>query len=75
MTENQKKKRPEREEGIVLEALPALSFRVRMKNTEEEILTHLAGKLKLYRIRVLPGDSVLVEVSDDRGRGRIVRRL
>lgn len=64
-----------REEGIVEESLPGLTFRVRMFQTDETVLAHLAGRLKLHRIRALPGDRVLVEVSDDRRRGRIVRRL
>ena len=63
-----------REEGIVEEALPSLTFRVRMAG-DREVLAHLAGKLKLHHIRVLPGDRVLVEVSPDGRRGRIVRRL
>lgn len=64
------------EEGIVKEALPGLTFRVSLKSkTEVEILAHLAGKMKLYNIRVLPGDRVLVEVGPDGRRGRIVRRL
>lgn len=67
--------RMEREEGIVEMALPALTFRVRLTGSSEEILAHLAGKLKIHHIRVLPGDRVLLEVSDDRRRGRIVRRL
>ena len=65
----------EREEGIVEEALPALTFRVRLMVSNEEVLAHLAGKLKLNYIRVLPGDRVLVELGPDRRRGRIVRRL
>ena len=64
----------DREEGIVEEALPALSFRVRLKD-ERVILGHLAGKLRLHRIRVVPGDRVLMEMSADGDRGRIVRRL
>ena len=66
---------PSVEEGIVQEALPGLTFRVSLKNGGTEILAHLAGKMKLHRIRVLPGDRVLVEVSPDGRRGRIVRRL
>lgn len=69
------KPRVEREEGIVEEALPALTFRVRLSKDKEEVLAHLAGKLKLNYIRVVPGDRVLVELSPDRRRGRIVRRL
>ena len=61
-------------EGTVEESLPALTFRVRLKGGEE-VLAHLAGKLKLNYIRVLPGDRVLVELGPDRRRGRITRRL
>ena len=63
------------EEGIIQEALPGLTFRVSIKNRESEVLAHLAGKMKLNRIRVLPGDRVLVEIAEDGRRGRIVRRL
>lgn len=68
------------EEGIVKETLPGLLFRVvlgpRAKvGAGEELLAHLAGKMKIHNIRVLPGDRVLVEPSQDGRRGRIVRRL
>lgn len=64
------------EEGTVLEALPGLTFRVSLKSrVGGEVLAHLAGKMKLYNIRVLPGDRVLVELGPDGRRGRIVRRL
>ncbi len=64
------------EEGIVKEALPGLTFRVRLKTKpDEEVLAHLAGKMKIHNIRVLPGDRVLVEMGPDGKRGRIVRRL
>ena len=64
------------EEGIVKEALPGLTFRVHLASkTGEEVLAHLAGKMKIHNIRVLPGDRVLVEMGPDRKRGRIVRRL
>ena len=55
---------PVREEGVVEVALPALTFRVRLKD-DREVLGHLAGKLRLYHIRVLPGDRVLIELSPD----------
>lgn len=62
-------------EGIVEEALGGTLFRVR---TEEggEILAHLAGKLRLNYIRILPGDRVRIELSpyDDK-KGRIVLRM
>ena len=67
-------KRPAAREGIVEEAFPGLSFRVRMHGGEE-VLAHLAGRLRLHHIRVLPGDRVLVELGPDGRRGRIVRRL
>ena len=61
-------------EGVVEEALPSLLFRVRIN--EKQILAHLAGRLKINHIRVIPGDKVLVEMaSAEDERGRIVRRL
>lgn len=64
-----------RVEGLVTEALPSLLFRVKLAE-DREILAHLGGKLKLNRIRVIPGDRVIVEMPDpDDRRGRIVRRL
>jgi len=64
----------ERLEGRVEESLPGTTFRVRL-NDEREVLAHLAGKMRLYHIRILPGDRVLLEISPDGRRGRIVRRL
>jgi len=67
-------KKINRKSGIVLEALPGLMFRVKL-DSEKEILAHLAGKLRIYRIKVLPGDRVTVEMSPyDETRGRIVYR-
>lgn len=62
-------------EGKAIEALPGLMFRVKVNGLEEEVLAHLAGKMKIHNIRVLPGDTVLIELSPDGHRGRIVRRL
>lgn len=63
-----------RKSGQVIEALPSLDFRVRL-DSGKEIIAHLAGKLRLYRIKVLPGDRVTVEMSPyDEERGRIVYR-
>lgn len=60
--------------GQVIESLPSLHFRVRL-DSGEEVLCHLAGKLRLYRIKILPGDRVTVEMSPyDEKRGRIVYR-
>ncbi len=61
--------------GQVIEALPSLLFKVRLE-TGSEVLAHLAGKLKINRIKVLPGDRVVLEMSPyDEKRGRIVYRL
>jgi len=65
-----------RVEGIIKEALPGLTFRVRLKEDNREILAYLGGRLKLHYIKVIPGDHVVVEITSygDK-RGRIVRRL
>jgi len=60
--------------GVVIEALPNTTFRVKMDD-ETEILAHLSGKMRLNFIRVLVGDRVEVELSIDKKRGRIIRRL
>lgn len=60
--------------GVVLEALPSLHFRVKLDDNKE-VLAHLAGKLRIFRIRILPGDRVTVELSPyDETRGRIIWR-
>ena len=65
-----------RVEGIIEEALPGLTFRVRLKDDNREILAYLGGRLKLHYIKVIPGDRVIVEITPyDEKRGRIVRRL
>ncbi|KKU15178.1 MAG: Translation initiation factor IF-1 [Parcubacteria group bacterium GW2011_GWB1_45_9] len=61
-------------EGLVEEALPGGNFKVRLSD-DSVILAYLAGKMRLYHIRVVPGDRVLVEMSPyDKARGRLVRR-
>ncbi len=65
-----------RVEGRVRESLPGTLFRVKLKDSEEVILAHLSGKMRLHYIRIIPGDRVLVEVTPyDPTKGRIVRRL
>jgi translation initiation factor IF-1 len=77
---DKKKKRDQarqelRKEGIVLETLPSLKFKVKMNEDGREILAHLAGRLRLYRIKILAGDKVTVEMSPyDETKGRIVYR-
>ena len=63
-------------DGVVEEALPGLLFRVRIDGLDDTVLAHLGGKLKIHKIRVIPGDRVTVEMTEyDNRRGRIVRRL
>ena len=74
-SESQNSKRVIKVEGIVEEALPGASFRVKMADGKE-VLAHLSGKMRMYYIKILPGDRVTMEMTpyDDR-RGRITRRL
>ena len=61
--------------GKVTELLPNAMFRVTLEN-DHEVLAHTAGKLRKNRIRVLTGDSVLVEVTPyDLTKGRIIFRF
>ncbi len=61
-------------EGTVVEALPNAMFRVRLDNGHE-VLAHISGRMRMYYIRILLGDRVLVELSPyDLTRGRIVYR-
>ncbi|MDP2704212.1 MAG: translation initiation factor IF-1 [bacterium] len=69
-------------DGVIEEALPGLLFRVKLFNEKDEtgepkvVLAHMGGKMKMYRIRVVPGDRVTVEMPNIKDtRGRIIRRL
>ncbi|MGH9857352.1 MAG: translation initiation factor IF-1, partial [Acidobacteriota bacterium] len=46
-------------EGEITETLPNAQFRV-LLDTGQEIIGHLSGKMRVYRIRVMPGDRVKV---------------
>ena len=61
--------------GSVLEALPNTLFKVKTAD-KKILLCHLSGKMRMHRIRVLPGDEVEIETTpyDDK-KGRIVYRL
>ncbi len=62
-------------EGIVEENLPGTTFKVKLSDGRT-ILAHLAGKMRLHYIKVLPGDKVSVELTSyDPNRGRITRRI
>ena len=60
--------------GEVLELLPAASFKVKLENGHE-ILAHLSGKMRMFKIRLLPGDKVKVQMTPyDLTKGRIIYR-
>ena len=60
--------------GVVIEALPNALFRVQLEDGSE-VLSYLAGKMRLHRIRVLLGDKVTLVLDPYGGRARVVRRL
>ena len=61
-------------EGMVTEPLPNATFRVELEN-KHEVLAHICGRMRKHFIRILPGDSVTVELSPyDLTRGRIIYR-
>lgn len=61
-------------EGKVVEALPNTQFLVELANGHR-VLAHVSGKIRMYYIRILPGDRVTVELSPyDLTRGRITYR-
>lgn len=63
-----------RVDGTVLEALPSAFFKVKLEDGSE-VLAHLSGNIRRFRIKILPGDRVTVEMSPyDKTRGRIVYR-
>ncbi|MBI4118436.1 MAG: translation initiation factor IF-1 [Parcubacteria group bacterium] len=69
--------------GVITEALPNAFFRVALDASPGatpggeggEILAYLAGKMRMYRIKVLVGDRVELELDPYGGKGRITRRL
>ena len=61
-------------EGTVVEPLPNAMFKVELENGHK-VLAHSSGKMRMHRIRILPGDRVQVEITPyDLTRGRITYR-
>lgn len=59
-------------EGVVTDVLPSGVFRVKPDTGDQHVIAHLGGKMRQYRIRVVLGDRVTVQVSPyDLTRGRI----
>ena len=62
-------------EGEIIETLPNTQFRITL-DTGHEIIGYLSGKMRINRIRVMPGDRVKVAMSPyDLTKGRIIIRL
>jgi len=60
--------------GRVVENLPATNFKVELESGKT-IIAYLSGKMRMHYIKIMPGDVVLLELSPDGERGRIIRRL
>ncbi|MHB1156223.1 MAG: translation initiation factor IF-1 [Phycisphaerales bacterium] len=61
-------------EGEVTDTLPNAMFKIRLENGHE-VLGHLAGRMRMHYIRIVPGDKVTVEISPyDLTKGRITYR-
>jgi len=60
--------------GQVTEILPNSLFRVKLESGNE-IIAHLAGKLRMHHIRVMTGDNVSLVLSPEGEKGRIVYRI
>lgn len=61
-------------EGVVVEALPNANFKVKLKN-DHVIHAYISGKVRMKYIRILPGDTVKIELSPyDLNKGRIIWR-
>ncbi|MBQ1278283.1 MAG: translation initiation factor IF-1 [Thermoguttaceae bacterium] len=77
MSENREQKTKEEAielRGVVTEEVRG-AFRVKIDDMEHYVLCRLAGKMRKFRIRVVPGDRVAVEISPyDMERGRIIYR-
>ncbi|MFH1837373.1 MAG: translation initiation factor IF-1 [Candidatus Omnitrophota bacterium] len=60
--------------GEIVETLPNAMFKVKLESGHI-VLAHVSGKMRMYFIRIVPGDTVTVELSPyDLDRGRIIQR-
>ena len=61
-------------QGTIVETLPSAMFKVELENGHT-IIAHVAGKMRKHYIRIVPGDSVTVELTPyDLTKGRITYR-
>lgn len=63
------------QDGTIVEALSNAMFRVELENGHE-VIAHISGKMRMFYIKILPGDRVKMEMSPyDLSKGRIVYRF
>lgn len=63
-----------KKEGVIIEKFPNATFKVKLDDGSE-VLAYISGKMRIYRIKILPGDKVTMEFSPyDEKRGRIIYR-
>ena len=61
--------------GEIVEALSNAVFRVKLLESEHVVVAHLSGRMRMYYVKILPGDKVRIEMSPyDLTKGRIVYR-
>lgn len=61
--------------GEVVDVLPGTMFKVKLDDVDKEIVCYLSGKMRQFKIKVLLGDKVEIEMSPyDMEKGRIVHR-
>ncbi|MEC8627724.1 MAG: translation initiation factor IF-1 [Bacteroidetes bacterium] len=64
-----------KQDGVITESLSNAMFRVQLENGHI-ITAHISGKMRMYYIKILPGDKVSVEMSPyDLDKGRITYRF
>ncbi len=62
------------QDGTIVEALSNAMFRVELENGHQ-VIAHISGKMRMYYIKILPGDKVKLEMSPyDLSKGRITYR-
>ena len=68
------KEDPVKLEGVISERLPNTMFRVKLANGHQ-VLAHISGKMRMNFIKILPGDTVTIEMSPyDLSKARIIYR-
>ena len=74
MAKKEKKVDAVRTEGVILEALPNTTFKIKL-DSGHELLAYVSGKMRMNYIRILPGDRVVLEITPyDPTRARTVYR-